>query len=78
MQVAPVPGDAPLSWVNGFEPDLTLVPPLSPDFRVYGGPETVARARQWAVRFGYLTCEGLPVRAHFLSRAVPDAGSVLF
>jgi hypothetical protein len=43
----------PLHWSSAFEPELTLVPPLSPEFRVYGGPESVKSAREWAVRFGY-------------------------
>jgi len=53
MELAPVPGHTPLSLAGGFEPELTLVPPLSADFTVYGGPETVSRAREWATTRGY-------------------------
>ena len=53
MELTPAPGHKPLHWSSGFEPELTLVPPLSPEFHVYGGPESVKSAREWAVRFGY-------------------------
>jgi len=53
MGLTPVRGHTALNWVSSFEPDLTLIPPLSPDFRVYGGPESVQGAREWAARHGY-------------------------
>jgi hypothetical protein len=31
--------------------DLRLIPPLSEDFSVYGGPDTIERAREWALKY---------------------------
>lgn len=45
---------------------LTLTPPLAEDFAVYGGPDTVARARSWALRNRYLLCDGVASCAHGL------------
>jgi hypothetical protein len=53
MGLTPVPGHTPISWGGEFEPELTLVPPLSPAFTIDGGPETVTRAREWATKRGY-------------------------
>jgi hypothetical protein len=53
MGLTPVSGHTPISWGGGFEPELTLVPPLSPAFTIDGGPENVTRARGWAAKGGY-------------------------
>lgn len=45
-------------------PPVRLIPPLSDDFAVYGGEETVERAREWALRYHYLLTDGLPNCAH--------------
>ncbi len=36
----------------------SLIPPLSTDFEVYGGADTVARARKWALENQYLLYQG--------------------
>jgi hypothetical protein len=46
--------------------DLRLIPPLSDEFQVYGGTETVERARAWALDGHYLLAEGIPKCAHGL------------
>ena len=45
---------------------LTLKPPLAEGFAVYGGIDTVARARSWALGNRYLLCEGVAGCAHGL------------
>lgn len=45
-------------------PLLEFIPPLSKDFVVYGGPDTVERARAWAVENRVLLVRGLPNCAH--------------
>jgi len=45
---------------------LTLTPPLAEEFGVYGGADTVARARSWALRNQYLLCGGIASCAHGL------------
>jgi Domain of unknown function (DUF4041) len=45
---------------------LTLTPPLSGEFSVYGGADTVARARKWALENRYLLCGGVVPCAHGL------------
>jgi hypothetical protein len=46
--------------------DLQLIPPLAEEFSVYGGPDTIARARSWALRGRYLLADGIPKCAHGL------------
>jgi hypothetical protein len=36
----------------------SLIPPLSEDFEAYGGADTVARARNWALENQYLLYQG--------------------
>jgi len=43
---------------------LTLIPPFSPDFSVYGTLETENRARAWARRGRYLLASGVATCAH--------------
>lgn len=45
---------------------LTLTPPLSADFDVYGDTGAVSRARSWALRNRYLLCNGVARCAHGL------------
>lgn len=46
--------------------DLRLIPPLAEEFALYGGPDTVERAREWALERRYLLAEGIPACAHGL------------
>lgn len=46
--------------------DLRLIPPLAEEFEVYGGKETVERARKWALDGRYVLAEGIPKCAHGL------------
>jgi hypothetical protein len=45
---------------------LTLTPPLAEEFSVYGTPDTLARARSWALGNRYLLCGGVAECAHGL------------
>lgn len=47
-------------------PVLELIPPMSPEFSVYGGSEIVERARKWALYGRYLLARGVPACAHGL------------
>jgi hypothetical protein len=46
--------------------DLRLIPPLAEEFLVYGGKETVERARRWALNGRYVLAGGIPSCAHGL------------
>lgn len=47
-----------------IRPSFELIPPTSPEFTVYGCPDTVERARTWALQGRYLLARGLPACAH--------------
>lgn len=51
---------------NSLHSNLRLIPPLSDDFVVYGGVDTIRRARAWALRHHYLLVEGVSRCAHGL------------
>jgi hypothetical protein len=74
VERTPVPGHEPLSWSGGFEPELVLVPPLSPDFNVPGGPETLKLAREWAVRYGYFLVKNHQCAHIFYLAQCPKGG----
>ncbi len=46
--------------------DLQLIPPFTSEFTVYGGTDTVQRAREWATEHRYLLAKGVPACAHGL------------
>jgi hypothetical protein len=46
--------------------DLRLIPPLAEEFLVYGGKDTVERARRWALDGRYVLADGVPSCAHGL------------
>lgn len=54
--------------------NLQLVPPLAEEFQVYGGKDTVERARKWALDGHYLLATGVPACAHglYLLASCPD------
>lgn len=47
-------------------PEVELIPPLSEDFCVYGGEDTIERARRWALAYQVLLVRGVPPCAHGL------------
>ena len=70
--------DATRQWSCKQDRDnLTLVPPLAEEFQVYGGKDTVERARQWALDGRYLLADGVPACAHglYLLASCPGAGT---
>ena len=46
--------------------NLRLIPPLAEEFLVYGGKDTVERARRWALKGRYVLADGVPACAHGL------------
>jgi len=55
------------SWDGWFgAPDLRLIPPLAEKFCLYGGDDTIERARRWALAHRYLLADGPPSCAHGL------------
>lgn len=59
-----------------LKPDIRLVHPLSSEFSVYGGDDTLRRAREWALRNRYYLMGSGPVCAHvFYLMECPNAGS---
>src|SRR6266516_6508304 len=46
--------------------DLKLIPPLAAEFWLYGGEDTVERARRWALDGHCVLAEGIPACAHGL------------
>lgn len=52
---------------------LRLIPPLAPEFSLYGGEDTVRRAREWALWHRYLLADLVPACAHglYLMRSCP-------
>jgi hypothetical protein len=46
--------------------DLRLIPPLAEEFTLYGGTDTVERARKWALDDHLLLADGIPACAHGL------------
>jgi len=58
-------------------PRLKLIPPLAPEFTVYGDEDTIERAREWALDGHFLLAEGVPACAHgfYMLRACPLIGS---
>jgi len=59
-----------------YRDDLVLVPPLAEEFSVYGGLDTTARARAWALGHHYLLADGIPACAHglYLLGSCPGPG----
>ena len=56
-------------------PDIRLVHPLSRKFSVYGGNDTLRRAREWALRNRYYLLDSGPVCAHaFYLMRCPNVG----
>lgn len=51
---------------KSVSPKLILIPPLHEDFNVYGGEDTVKRARRWALERKYMLVHGVPACAHGL------------
>jgi hypothetical protein len=49
-----------------YRHNLRLIPPLAEEFSVYGGKDTVERARAWALDGHYLLADGIPKCAHGL------------
>jgi len=49
-----------------YRHNLQLIPPLAEEFTLYGGKETVERARAWALDHRYLLTDGIPKCAHGL------------
>jgi hypothetical protein len=74
VELTPVKGHKPISWASGFEPELILVPPLSPDFYVPGGPETLKLAREWAVRNNYFLVKDAVCAHIFYLAQCPKGG----
>ena len=58
--------------------NLELTPPLAEEFSPYGGPDTVARARRWALDRRYLLADGVPTCAHglYLMPKLPRTGNL--
>jgi hypothetical protein len=58
-------------------PSLKLVPPLAEEFSVYGGPDTVSRAREWALSNHLLLVREVPACAHglYLMASCPNGGA---
>lgn len=50
----------------GVNTNLRLIPPLAEEFIVYGGDDTVERARKWALDNQYLLADGASACAHGL------------
>jgi hypothetical protein len=74
---SPEPGTDPYVPVRtrDLRPDLELIHPLSREFSVYGGGDTVRRAREWALNRRYYLLDGLPACAHaFYLMRCPNAG----
>jgi hypothetical protein len=62
-------------WTATQERDnLKLIPPLADEFSLYGGADTVERARKWALDGHYLLATGIPACAHglYLMASCPD------
>lgn len=61
---------------NDMHPEVRLVHPLSREFSVYGGDDTVLRARKWALAHQYYLLGGSsPLCAHALYRMhCPNTG----
>lgn len=61
---------------RGLWPEVELVPPLSEGFSVYGGADTIERARQWALENRCCLIRGVPACAHGLYlMSCPDSGA---
>lgn len=43
---------------------IQLIPPLSEEFHIYGGEETVEKARAWSLTHRYMLVGGVPACAH--------------
>lgn len=56
-----------------YRDNLKLIPPLAEEFTLYGGDDTVERAREWALGNRYLLADGIPPCAHglYLMRRCP-------
>lgn len=57
--------------------NLRLIPPLAEEFEVYGGKETVERARRWALDGRYVLADGVSSCAHglYLLASCPGLGT---
>jgi len=55
-----------LATTRAIRPVVELIPPLSDEFVVYGGADTIERARRWALDNRYLLVGGVPPCAHGL------------
>ena len=57
--------------------DMRLVPPLAEEFLVYGGKDTVKRARAWALDQRCVLAGGIPPCAHglYLMASCPGMGT---